>query len=229
MDGKEYTRIVGSRSRSYTTNIPKEIAEKLGISEGSNITFKILGDVITIHKTNPEVQIDVVTKDVFALTSKIRILRKKELDLNADFITNQIDSNGKPNIVSREKKLNDIRMTMVQLHREFDEIRKNIKETFGDLESFSVSELTGLNDLLLLRKQLGGNDAKSDYDISVDFINELVNTKRKYQELIKKTELLLSEQKIPSHIASEIKSVFNEEVCECNLVLEKIVNLARST
>lgn len=229
MDKKEYTRLVGKHSRSYSINLPKEITEKLDIKIGSNITFKILEDIITLHKTNPSIPIDIVTNDAFDLTAKIRNLKKKELQLNEDCVIDQIESRGKINFESREQTLNNIRIVLKELYQEFERLKKNVEKTFGDLgESFSIPTLNELNDVLLLSKQLGGDDVKSDYDITIEFIKEIINRKRKYQELIKKTELLKNNQKIPSSIASEIESEFTEEIDECERILEKIFGLERS-
>lgn len=229
MDEKEYIRRVGKHSRSHSINLPKEITEKLDIKIGSSITFKILEDIITLHQTNSSIPIDIVTNDAFDLTAKIRNLKKKELQLNEDCVIDQIESRGKINLESREQTLNNIRIVLKELYQEFERLKKNVEKTFGDLgESFSIPTLNELNDVLLLSKQLGGDDVKSDYDITIEFIKEIINRKRKYQELIKKTELLKNNQKIPSSIASEIELGFTEEIDECEHILEKIFGLARS-
>lgn len=213
---------VGSHGGSVSVNLPKAIVEKLGLTIGSSVTFRIEGDIITLHKTDSSLPIDLLTNDVLDLMTSVRELSASHLEIEENYLKDLDHKN-------RVHKLNDLLVKEKVLHADFERLKKELQHIFDSImEPFHLPELKKLEDIFKLGKHLNVATG-TDSDSILEFMLELKRAQDKYLKLAEKAKLLAQDKKISDNDATEISKEFLKEAERCRDMLKKIADTAAAS
>jgi len=228
MNGEEEATVkVYEKDRSLVMTLPKQIRRRLNIRDGTRLSLKVSGDLITLYKTEKAQNMeDPVVSTFFDLLAGIRDLRDREVRLEISSRREKIER------WKYEDMKHNINEAYRQLEKEFYRIKGDLNNYLKKIDVPHlrlIGEITSFRDLIILAVLQDEKEFDERIEELCAEISQLEIEKDDLIILLESIEDSYKNGEISEECYIEEKSRCEKRLEKINEALAKVKTIAKST